>query len=487
MALKLDDPSINQALKLKHYKEFCEAIKVADDPTKIQRVKEFRTRFNSLGFSDTDEKGWVQTIGAAVEKTGKTITDSFTWAVALRQKLNGPNLDTLRNAIEKLGTNASDWFDAFGVGANMLGALGTIATILGAGNLAWIQNVPPAGRSVTAVQQCLDKLKVPFKPAEIRALWTRFQGLDAAVIWSLAEQAPAPLYCAYVHINLIAPDIFWLTGITDAAKAKSVAEKVYSDTTYQTKPKVMNAIAAGLTVTIDRPWVKLFTCQQLADIREKLTAACPLLTDLFFGTAGTIATTHTAVAETADFQNWISRHCDVVANLAHNGYSINAIMKMFERRMDGRLMYSCTWFRRKKVSAQLTFFLKVYADPGNPGKGYLHGGLTANGMHLAQRHLYENFDFTDIAAENSFHPRATTADDLVDLANKIVLRHMNPDSLQLAAGYYIAVTKHDEPAKRRVKSLYPDLATSDPDYYTRAEVEAMRDVLVLVPANLPAL
>ena len=39
---------------------------------------------------------------------------------------------------------------------------------------------------------------------------------------------------------------------------------------------------------------------------------------------------------------------------------------------------------------------------------------------------------------------------------------MNPDSLQLAGGYYIAVTKHDEPAKRRVKSLYLDLATTDP-------------------------
>ena len=176
-------------------------------------------------FPDTDEKGWVQTIGATVAKTGKTITESFTWAVALRQKLNGPNLDTLRNAIEKLGANASDWFDAFGVGANMLGALGPIAAILGTGNVAWVQNIPLAGRSVTAVQQCLDKLKVPFKPAKIRALWTRFQALDAAVIWSLAEQVPAPLHCAYLHVNLIAPDIFWLTGITDAAKAKSVAEK----------------------------------------------------------------------------------------------------------------------------------------------------------------------------------------------------------------------------------------------------------------------
>jgi hypothetical protein len=100
LALKVDDTSITQALKLKHYKEFCEAIKAADDPTKIVRVKEFRNKFNCLSLPDSDEKGWVQTIGATVANTGKNITESFTWAVALRQKLNGPNLDTLRNAIE---------------------------------------------------------------------------------------------------------------------------------------------------------------------------------------------------------------------------------------------------------------------------------------------------------------------------------------------------------------------------------------------------
>ena len=487
MALKVDDTSITQALKLKHYKEFCEAIKVADDPTKILRVKEFRNKFNSLGLPDGDEKGWVQTIGATVAKTGKTITDSFTWAVALRQKLNGPILDTLRNAIEKLGTNASDWFDVFNVGANMLGDVADIATTLGTGNVAWLQNVPLGSRSLNPVQQCLDKLKTKFKPTEIRTLWTTFQGLDAAVIWALAEQAPAPLYCASLHINLIAPDIFWLTGITDAAKAKAVAEKVYSDTAYQSKPKVVNTIATRLIGTIDRPWVKLFTCMQLADIHEKLNAACPLLIDLFFGTAGTIATTHTVVAETTDFKNWISQRCDVVAQLAHHGYPINAIMKMFDKSMDRRLMISCTWFRRRPVTAALNFFFKVYVDSNKPSMGYQHGGLAANGMHLALRHLYENFDFTQIETHNSFHPRNTTAQDLVDLSSTIFLAHMNPDSKQLVGGYYIVVTAHDNASARRVKSLYPDLATTDPDYFTRAQVEAMRDVLALVPPNLPAL
>jgi hypothetical protein len=64
---------------------------------------------------------------------------------------------------------------------------------------------------------------------------------------------------------------------------------------------------------------------------------------------------------------------------------------------------------------------------------------------------------------------------------------MNPDSKQLVGGYYIVVTAHDNASARRVKSLYPDLATTDPDYFTRAQVEAMRDVLALVPPNLPAL
>jgi hypothetical protein len=487
LALKLDDPSIKQALKLKHYDDFCKAIQVADEPTKILRVKEFRTKFNSLGLTDSDEKGWVQTIGATVKETGKNITDSLTWAVALRQKLKGPTLDTLRNAIEKLGTNASDWFDAFGVEANMLGALASIATILGTGNVAWLQSVPQASRSINPVKQCLEKLKAKFKNSEIRTLWTTFQALDFAVIWALAEQVPDPLHCAYLHINLIAPDIFWLTGITDSAKAKAVAEKVYSDATYQSKPRVVNAIATRLTGAIDRPWVKLFTCMQLADIHEKLTAACPLLTDLFFGTAGTIATTHTIVAETADFQNWISQHCDVVANLAHHGYPINAIMKMFDKGMDRRLMVSCTWFRRQPVTASLEFFFKVYVDSSNPSKGYIHGGLAANGMHLALRHLYENFDFTQIENRNSFHPRNTTAQDLVNLSSSLFLAHMNADSRQLVGVYYLVVTAHNNPSQRRVKSLYPNLLTTDPDYFTRAQVEAMRDVVALIPPHLPEL
>jgi hypothetical protein len=64
---------------------------------------------------------------------------------------------------------------------------------------------------------------------------------------------------------------------------------------------------------------------------------------------------------------------------------------------------------------------------------------------------------------------------------------MNPDSKQLVSGYYVVVTAHDKPSERRVKSLYPNIPTTDPDYFTRAEVEAMRDVLALVPNNLPAL
>jgi hypothetical protein len=38
-----------------------------------------------------------------------------------------------------------------------------------------------------------------------------------------------------------------------------------------------------------------------------------------------------------------------------------------------------------------------------------------------------------------------------------------------------------------VKSLYPNLATTHADYFTKVQVEAIRDVLALVPANLPEL
>ena len=487
MALKLDDPSIIQALKLKHYKDFCTAIKVNDEPTKKLRVKDFRTKFNALSLSDAEEKGWVQTIGATVVATGKSIADSLTWAVALRLKLNGTNLDTLRNCIEKLGANAPDLFGALDVGSNMLTNIVPIAATLGPASPAWILHVPTANRNIASIQQFLDKLKVDFTQNEIRSLWTRFQGLDTGAIWSLGDQIPATLHCAYLHTNLIAPDIFWMTGLADSAKARSVAEKVYSDATYQNKAKTMNTIATRLKVSIDEPWVKLFTCVQLADIHETLVAAVPLLIDRFFGTAGTIASTHAIVAATTGFRTWISDYCDTVALLAHNGYPINVIMKMHEKGLGERLMISCTWFRRRPVTTQLTFFFKVWADPNNTARGLLHGGLTANGMHLALRHLYEHFNFTQIENKNSFHPRHTTAQDLVNLSANNTLAHMNQNSKQLVGNIYLVVTNHSSASERRVKSLYPNLLTTHPDYFTRTQVEAMRDVVALIPANLPEL
>jgi hypothetical protein len=64
---------------------------------------------------------------------------------------------------------------------------------------------------------------------------------------------------------------------------------------------------------------------------------------------------------------------------------------------------------------------------------------------------------------------------------------MNADSRQFVEGYYFVVSAHDNPSARRVKSLYPDILETDADYYTRVQLEAMRDVIALIPANLPEL
>jgi hypothetical protein len=108
-------------------------------------------------------------------------------------------------------------------------------------------------------------------------------------------------------------------------------------------------------------------------------------------------------------------------------------------------------------------------------------------MHLALRHLYEHFNFTQIENRNSFHPRQTTAQDLVNLSANHTLAHMNQNSKQLIGNIYLVVTNHSSASERRVKSLYPNLLTTHPDYFTRAQVEAMRDVVALIPANLPEL
>jgi len=39
------------------------------------------------------------------------------------------------------------------------------------------------------------------------------------------------------------------------------------------------------------------------------------------------------------------------------------------------------------------------------------------------------------------------------------------------------VTNHDKPDDRRVKSLYPRLATTHPDYYTEDDMKKIRSVL----------
>jgi len=491
LALPEDDKSITAAVKLQHYKDFCAALNAAE-PEKKAKVLEFRRNYNQKGLQD-DEKGWVKVIGTAVQRTGKSIADSFTYAISVKQKLNTSNMDVLRDAIDKLRSHVSAWLDTFNVGANMVGSLGVIATILGTDNVAWIASVPAGARTLNPIKLCLEGMKAAqFKNADIRNLWLRFPAVDALVVWELGEKSPAALYAAYKHIEQAAPDPFWMNSIADPARASSVAQKVYADNSYETKAKPTNAVALRLTTTIDQAWVPLFTCSQLVDIHEKLIATgSEPLTAMFFSTAGTIAGTHTQVANTPEFQTWIAGRCDIVAKLAHAGYPITAIVKMFRENMNERLMISSTWFRRQPITDSLDFFIRVWVDPNNHAEGTIHGGLTANGAHLAVRHLYENFNFDlpdSIKAQNSFHPKGTKVNDLVQLANGLTLAHKHQDSLQLVNGYYVAVTNHSDEAKRRVKSLYPSLANTNPHYYTRAEMESIRDVLKEVQSKLlPAL
>jgi hypothetical protein len=158
---------------------------------------------------------------------------------------------------------------------------------------------------------------------------------------------------------------------------------------------------------------------------------------MFFSTAGTIAGTHTQVANTPEFQTWIAGRCDTVAKLAHAGYPITAIVKMFRENMNERLMISSTWFRRQPITDSLDFFIRVWVDPNNHAKGTIHGGLTANGARLAVRHLYENFIFDlpdSIKAQNSFHPKDTKVNDLVCSWPKAVYSGSETSALRTLVG-----------------------------------------------------
>jgi hypothetical protein len=484
MPLKTDDKSIQDSLKLKHYKEFCLAIG-AEGKAQIDSVREFREQFNSLKLPDTEEKEWLLNVTSAITRTKKNIRDSLDWALALRKELKEAGHTRLRDTISKLGSGAVEWVKAFGSNLNLVDAE-KIAATLGQDNAAWVDSVPLEFRKPDLVLKCLTGITTAnLTRKEIRELWKQFDGVKADALWGLMDGAPKSLCRAYRHIlKLDAPGKFWMKTKDGSANKDVVARVsaiVYEDMTWDAKPIEVNGIACVLVNSLEKPWVKLFTVAQLIEIKAKLTLN-PLLGKLFFPKAGDLATNHPQGAEDAAFGKWLSVHCDLVMELVHNGYTDLAIVAMFKNKFEEREIITCTWFRREapKFGGDDVLLFKVTG---------VNGGVIGRRSHLAQRHLYLNFDFTDIKAKNSFHPPDTTIEDMVNIANNLKLADRNAGAKTIGA-YVVCVGEENirpesnrkpNPEKNLVVSLYPALPEHSRDYYTLSQLEGIKNVLDWVP------
>ncbi len=146
-----------------------------------------------------------------------------------------------------------------------------------------------------------------------------------------------------------------------------------------------------------------------------------------------------------------------MVELTHNGYTDQAIVAMFQNNFEKREIITCTWFRRQPItfSADDDLLFKVLN---------VNGGVIGRRSHLASRHLYLCFDFTDIKALNSFHPKGTTIQQMIQAATGMTL----PDRFAGVKniGNYVVVVGEEDPTNKKpgwkpnleknlVISLYP--------------------------------
>ncbi len=260
-----DDASIKSKLKLGFFKDFCAAAKAASEKDQIDRVREFRVKFNSLALRDSEEKDWMLTVTATIQHTKKNIPDSLDFAVELRKKLNDAVHDRLRFVITKLGAGAGTWISAFGPTVNLV-LLDPILATLGSENANWVQSVPADRRTPDLIGTCLTKLQsVQFTKAEILNLWDQFKQLEVTILWALAENSPDLLHKAYKHVSMMLVDpskTFWMWK-KDRDQIDRLMAVVYKGNTWNIKPIEVNALASGLAAPPLKPWSKLFTIEQL--------------------------------------------------------------------------------------------------------------------------------------------------------------------------------------------------------------------------------
>jgi hypothetical protein len=470
MPLSVKKEDILKVIGLKHYKDLFAAAKVETEPDKVAVVQTFRTKFNAASLPNNEEKDWVQLVTDAIGFTKKSLADSFDWLSAFRKDLSTANTARFVQIVKTLGASAPLLIATFGASANME-TLKAIAAAYGASLASWFK-VLPDKPTVDLVLSWASKLKgASMAPADVRAFWTRMDGIDRPTMWSLIEGCPDLVVKAWQHAALLpALHDFWMKKM-DAALQKDrigdLMQFVYEGAFWSNKPEKVNAIALEICAQNNIQWLRLFNVGKLLEVRKTLKHKADF-NRIFLETAGRLSAKHpTGTAD--NFGTWLCGNCHYIAHLHHHGITDNAILAMFLNALKPREMITCTWFKRQKpvFSGDDDFVVRVEN---------VHGGLIARRSHLATRHLYQHFNFAEIKDRNSFHPHSTSLAQLVDIAKGMKLANRN-SGVQTLGLYCVCVGDHQQAEKRLLVSLYPVIPNSHRDYYTKSELENIEKVL----------
>src|SRR4051794_30407350 len=259
MPLATDDTSIGKVVGLKHYKEFCTAAKVEDQPGKVALIKTFRTMFNTANLAVGDEKEWVLLVAEGVRILKKSAAESFDWLLNFRQKQSSLNLQRFSHIVKALGVNAPDLIEAFGSNANV-DKLKQLVTTFDSGLLSWIDVLPdnPTPDGVLAWANRLTGAQMA--PKDVHGFWVRLDGVDRPTVWGLLESAPEFVCKAYQHAGTL-PNLggFWMKKMEFAKQKDRIGrlmQVVYHQAVWSEKPEEVNKLALALTQQPDIAWLK---------------------------------------------------------------------------------------------------------------------------------------------------------------------------------------------------------------------------------------
>lgn len=315
-----------------------------------------------------------------------------------------------------------------------------------------------------------------------------------------AKAFPKWLPSAIEHKQKVSPgETFWISTLHDAGRIRDIGDALYANNDWKApKANIANDYATMLGADASERLVLMFpTLSMWADIAGEAVqqggiADLPQkLVDISRARTGALEK-----GTLADLGTWIWTYRKAVLGLIRLGYSPEVIAKMQEVDLTHREIITTTWFRgeRADMDDKLAVGFKMRNQTNTDDQ---HGYYFGPTRHLAERHLYKNFQFNaqpeapwdkPIKAENSFHPRGTTQANLASLREKIKLPYQGKNLINIVErqadnrDYVLIVDSHEG---GRVRTLYPRNYPGHRDYYTEDQLTRIKTVAAQFPQAYP--